>query len=518
MRLQALLDAVAATVPYRLLGPTDAAIQGIAFDTRRLQPGELFVAVREANRDGHQFIAEALARGAAAIVAEREPSATADVPVVLVDRSKRVLAYLADAFYGQPSRQLRLIGVTGTDGKTTTCELTAHLLRQHGQTVGFLTTVSFDYGAGAEDNRSRQSTLESPDIQAGLRRMRDNGCTTAVLEATSHALALDRLTGCAFDTAIVTNVTHEHLDFHGTWDAYLAAKAHLLELVAESATGKAGRKTAIFNRDDRSYAHLHGRVPIAELSFGVRGADVMAESITESPTGTGFRLCSPWGATTIHTTLVGQFNVYNCLAASAAALVEGVALDTVAAGLATARPVAGRMERIDQGQPFQVIVDYAHTADSLEKVLRVLRPGTPGRLIAVFGSAGERDRAKRPAMGAVAVHLADYAVFTNEDPRREDAEAILNDIAVGALAAGAERGRAFTCIVDRRDAVAHAFALAREGDTVLLAGKGHEQCMFVGEEKLPWDDRVVAHELLSGRTVTPPNSPMPAMASGKAPR
>jgi UDP-N-acetylmuramoyl-L-alanyl-D-glutamate--2,6-diaminopimelate ligase len=518
VRLPALLDAVAATVPYRLLGSTDTAIQGISFDTRRLQPGELFVAVCEANRDGHQFIADALARGAAAIVAEREPTAPINVPLVLVDRSKRALAYLADAFYGQPSRQLRLIGVTGTDGKTTTCELTAHLLRQHGHTVGYLTTVSFDYGQGAEDNRSRQSTLESPDIQAGLRRMLDNGCTTAVLEATSHALALDRLTACSFDTAVVTNVTHEHLDFHGAWEAYLAAKAHLLELVAESVSGKTGGKTAILNRDDRSYAHLRGHVPIAELSYGIQGADVMAEAIAESPTGTRFRLCTPWGAMTIHTTLVGQFNVYNCLAASAAALVEGVALDTIKAGLATARPVAGRMERIDQGQPFQVIVDYAHTADSLEKVLRVLRPGTPGKLIAVFGSAGERDRAKRPAMGAVAARLADYAVFTNEDPRREDAEAILDDIAVGALAAGAERGKAFTCIVDRRDAVAHAFALARGGDTVLLAGKGHEQCMFVGEEKLPWDDRVVARELLSGRRVTPPSSPAPAMASGTASR
>ncbi|HEY8743815.1 MAG TPA: UDP-N-acetylmuramyl-tripeptide synthetase, partial [Chloroflexota bacterium] len=349
-------------------------------------------------------------------------------------------------------------------------------------------------------------------------RMLNNGCTTAVLEATSHALALDRLTACAFDTVVVTNVTHEHLDFHGTWDAYLAAKAHLLELAADSAADKPGEKTAILNRDDRSYAHLHGRVPLTELCYGLQNADITAEAIAESPVGTRFRLCTPWGDTAIHTTLVGQFNIYNCLAAAAAALVEGVTLDMVASGLATALPVAGRMERIDKGQPFQVIVDYAHAADSLEKVLRVLRPGTPGKLIAVFGSAGERDREKRPAMGAVAAHLADYAIFTNEDPRREDAAAILEDIGAGALAAGAEHGKTFTCIVDRRDAVAHAFALAREGDTVLLAGKGHEQCMFVGEEKLPWDDRVVARELLPGRTTPPPNSPTPATASGRASR
>lgn len=517
VRLEALLDAIATTTPHRLQGSADTDITGIAFDTRRLQPGELFVAVREANRDGHQFIAAAAASGAAAIVAERAPDEPLAVPLILVEHSKRALAYLADAFYGQPSRRLRLIGVTGTDGKTTTCELTAHLLCQGGVAAGFLTTVSFDIGQGTEENRTRQSTQESPDIQAALAGMLANGCGAAVLEATSHALALDRVTACAFDTAIVTNVTHEHLDFHGTWENYLAAKAHLLELVQESAGEKPGQKVAILNRDDRSYAHLHGRVPIAEISYGLGAADVTATGIVESPSGTRFRLQTPWGATAVETHLVGQFNIYNCLAAATAALAEGIPLAAIAEGLATARAVAGRMERIDQGQPFQVIVDYAHTADSLEKVLRVLRPGTPGRLIVVFGSAGERDREKRPAMGAVAAHLADYAVITNEDPRREDAEAILRDIATGAVAAGATEGGTFACLVDRQDAIAHAFALASEGDTVLLAGKGHEQCMFVGEEKLPWDDRAVARALLTGQA-GPPSPMTPAMASGRISR
>jgi UDP-N-acetylmuramoyl-L-alanyl-D-glutamate--2,6-diaminopimelate ligase len=516
VQLEALLDAIAANAPYHLHGSAGTDITGISFDTRRLQPGELFVAVREANRDGHQFIGEAVARGAAAIVAEREPAAPLAVPLVLAERSKRALAYLADAFYGQPSRRLRLTGVTGTDGKTTTCELTAHLLRQGGIAAGFLTTVSFDFGQGAEENRTRQSTQESPDVQAALARMVMNGCTAAVLEATSHALALDRVTACAFDTAIVTNITHEHLDFHGTWENYLAAKSHLLELVQESAAGKPGRKTAILNRDDRSYEHLHGRVPVPEISYGLGTADVVATDVTESPSGTQFRLQTPWGAVAVHTRLVGRFNIYNCLAAATAALVEGLAPEVVAAGLATARSVAGRMECIDQGQPFQVIVDYAHTADSLEKVLRVLRPGTPGKLIVVFGSAGERDREKRPAMGTVAARLADYAVFTNEDPRREDAEAIVHAIAAGAVAAGATEGRAFSCIVDRRDAIAHAFALASAGDTVLLAGKGHEQCMFVGEEKLPWDDRAVARALLLGQEELLSRM-TPVMASGTAP-
>jgi UDP-N-acetylmuramoyl-L-alanyl-D-glutamate--2,6-diaminopimelate ligase len=517
VRLQGILDAVAPTVPNHAQGPTDIDIAGVTFDSRRVQPGDLFVAVKEANRDGHEFIADAVRRGAGAIVAERVPETPLPVPLVLVPESKRALAYLADAFYCQPSRQLRLIGVTGTDGKTTTCQLTAHLLRHSGTSIGFLTTVAFDFGQGAEDNRTRQSTQESADIQAALRRMLEQGCTVAVLEATSHALALERVTACAFDTAIVTNVTHEHLDFHGTWDAYLAAKAHLIELVAESAAVKRGPKTAILNRDDHSYQHLHGRVAVAELSYGLHHADVTAQDIAESPEGTHFRLRTPWGNAEVQTSLVGEFNVYNCLAAATAALVEGVALESVASGLATAAAVAGRMERIDQGQPFRVIVDYAHTADSLEKVLRVLRPGTTGKLIAVFGSAGERDREKRPAMGAVAARLADYAVMTNEDPRREDAAAILEEIAAGARAAGADCGRSFTCIVDRRAAVAHAFARAREGDTVLLAGKGHEQCMFVGEERLPWDDRVVARELLQSLNLADAIHRPPVSASGRAP-
>jgi UDP-N-acetylmuramoyl-L-alanyl-D-glutamate--2,6-diaminopimelate ligase len=517
VQLQALLEAVAPTAPYRLQGAADVDVHGVSFDTRRLQPGELFVAVREANRDGHQFIGQAVRKGAVAIVAERAPADPLGIPLVLVDHSKPALAYLAATFYGQPSRQLRLIGVTGTDGKTTTCELTAHLLRQADIPSGFLTTVSFDFGAGAEDNRTRQSTQESPDVQAGLARMRAHGCAAAVLEATSHALALDRLTGCAFDTAIVTNVTHEHMDFHGTWEAYVGAKAHLLELVLESADVKPGRKTVILNRDDRSYAHLHGRVHVDEVSYGVQNADVTATEIDESPAGTRFTLQSPWGSAAVHTGLVGRFNVYNCLAAAAAALVEGVPPASVVAGLGTARPVAGRMERIDEGQPFQVIVDYAHTADSLEKVLRVLRPGTPGKLIAVFGSAGERDVEKRPAMGAVAARLADYAVFTNEDPRREDAAAILEQIAAGARTAGWRREADFTCVVDRRAAIRQALAHAGQGDTVLLAGKGHEQCMFVGEEKLPWDDRVVVRDLLRGR-MSSTGKPALASAPGRAPR
>jgi len=510
MLLHELLDGLPA---YELRGSADVEVTGVCFDTRRLRPSDLFVAVPEANRDGHIFIEQAVERGAAAVVAERPPAQPLPVSLVLVPRSKPALADLAATFHDHPSRKLRLIGVTGTDGKTTTCELAAQLLRSGGVPSGFLTTVTLDYGLGAADNRTRQSTLESPDVQAGLASMVEHGCRAAVLESTSHALALDRLRNCAFDTAIVTNVTHEHLDFHRTWEGYLEAKARLLDLVQESRAVKSGRKTVILNRDDRSHQHLTRRVPVDELSYGLSPpADLRAESIEHVPSGSRFLMKSPWGDVAVQTPLVGQFNVYNCLAAAAAALVEGLSLQQVANGLAGARAVAGRMERIDEGQPFQVIVDYAHTADSLEKVLRVLRPGTPGRLLCVFGSAGERDVEKRPAMGAVAARLADYVVITNEDPRFEDAGRILEEIAAGAMAEGRLRGADFECIEDRRQAIAHAFAGATAGDTVLLAGKGHEQCIIVRDEKLPWDDRAVARELL--RNLSPP-SPVPTDTVGR---
>ncbi|MCL4508854.1 MAG: UDP-N-acetylmuramoyl-L-alanyl-D-glutamate--2,6-diaminopimelate ligase, partial [Chloroflexi bacterium] len=500
MRLGELITRAGDHTGWRI--PCDAGavdVRGICYDTRHLNQGDLFIAVREARRDGHEFIPDALARGAAAIVVERPPAQEVSCPVLTVPHSKEALAHLAAAFYDYPSHKLRLVGVTGTDGKTTTTELTAHLFNVAHIPAGFMTTVSFDFGAGRLENTTRQSTQESPDVQRGLAHMLANGCRAAALEATSHALALHRLTSCAFDTAIVTNVTHEHLDFHGTWENYLAAKAHLLELVEQGAAIKPGRKTAVLNRDDRSYIYLHKRVHLDEISYGLSlDADVYAGQLTFSSQGTGFTLHSPWGTARVETELVGQFNVYNSLAAMTAALLEGIPLPKVVEGLRTARPVPGRMERIDEGQQFTVIVDYAHTADSLEKVLRTLRPQTAGKLWAVFGSAGERDREKRPAMGAVAARLCEQFVLTNEDPRWEVPESILDDIAIGAEKAGRQRSRDFYCIADRREAIAFAFSHCQPGDTVVLAGKGHEQCILIRDDKVPWDDRAVARELLRG--------------------
>ncbi|MCL5947471.1 MAG: UDP-N-acetylmuramoyl-L-alanyl-D-glutamate--2,6-diaminopimelate ligase [Chloroflexi bacterium] len=483
-----------------LLQFSDPVISGISYDTRKLHPGDLFVAVREAHGDGHAFLQRAVELGASALVVERPPTEQPPCPVVLVENSKRVLAYLSAAFFNQPGFHLRLVGVTGTDGKTTTTELTAQLLRQGGIAAGFMTTVALDFGRERLDNTTRQTTLESPDIQAGLAKMLANGCRVAALEATSHALALHRLESCPFDTAIVTNVTHEHLDFHGTWDNYVMAKAHLLELVATFAQSKPGAKTILLNKDDqRSYERLKSHGPIPHLTYGLlSGTDLRATDILADHQGLRFTMHTPWGTARIATPLAGEFNVYNCLAAAGAALIEGVTLGSIIETLHQAQPVPGRMERIDEGQPFTVIVDYAHTADSIQKVLTILRRQTSGTLWAVFGSAGERDREKRPAMGTIAAQLCDHFVLTNEDPRREDPERILDEIAMGAERAGRQRNRDFFCIADRRAAIAFAFEHCRSGDTVLLAGKGHEQCILVGDDRLPWDDRIVARELLHG--------------------
>jgi UDP-N-acetylmuramoyl-L-alanyl-D-glutamate--2,6-diaminopimelate ligase len=414
---------------------------------------------------------------------------------------RTALANLSCAFYDYPARHLCTIGVTGTDGKTTTCNLINTILETAGRRTGLMTTANFKLSGQEWENTTRQSTLEALEIQQFLRRMLDEGCTHAVIEATSHGLELQRVHGCLFDVGVVTNITHEHLDFHKTLDAYRRAKARLFQMLdPERDKGLACRPVAILNRDDGSYEILkpYCRVPI--LDYGLdTPASIRAIDIQLGPSSTRFRVILPNAEHTIETRLVGRFNVSNSLAAIAATYSQGIAIADIARGLAQISGVAGRMERIDEGQPFTVIVDYAHTPDSLAKVLATLRPVTKGNLIVVFGSAGERDVQKRPAMGRIAAQMANFFVITDEDPREEDRESILRDIAIGAEAMGKRSGYDFLCIADRTEAIATAFAYAQPEDTVILAGKGHEQSIFIGREKCSWDDRRVARELLRKR-------------------
>ncbi|MBA2287438.1 MAG: UDP-N-acetylmuramoyl-L-alanyl-D-glutamate--2,6-diaminopimelate ligase [Ktedonobacteraceae bacterium] len=476
-----------------------SAITGLAYDSRQVPPGGLFVAVPGTHTDGRSFLADAARRGARAALGEPLQDNTS-LPLLYIEvRDVRIaLANLACAFYDYPTRKLCTIGVTGTDGKTTTSNLISIILETAGQRAGLMTTANFRLNGQAWENSSRQSTLEAPEVQQFLRRALDAGATHAVVETTSHGLELQRVRGCEFDVGVITNITSEHLDFHKTIERYRRAKARLFEMLDPTRRKDvATRPLAVLNRDDSSYEVLkpYCRVPILDYGLDLRAA-VRAVDVDLHAASTRFRAILPDNEVAIETRLIGRFNVSNCLAAIATTYSQGVAVADIARGLAQVTGVSGRMEHIDEGQPFTVIVDYAHTAESLEKVIATLRPLTTGKIIAVFGSAGERDLQKRPVMGKIAAQMADFFVITDEDPREEDHEQILRAIATGAEAVGKREGRDFLCIADRTQAIASAFAHARSGDTVLLAGKGHEQSIIMGREKIPWDDRRVAREQL----------------------
>jgi UDP-N-acetylmuramoyl-L-alanyl-D-glutamate--2,6-diaminopimelate ligase len=473
-------------------------ITSLAYDSRLAKPGGLFVAVPGTHTDGRRYLADAALHGAVVALGPRVEATDLPLPYIEVDDVRVALANLACAFYHNPANQLCTIGVTGTDGKTTTCNLTSVLLDTAGKSNGLMTTANFKLHGQEWENTTRQSTLESLEIQQMLRRMVEIDVKYAVIEATSHGLELQRVRGCAFDIGVVTNITHEHLDFHGTIENYRRAKARLFEMLDPSRDKGLGIKpVAILNRDDVSYEILKPFCSVPVLDYGFdKSATIRATDVQLDASSTRFRVILPNAEISIETQLVGQFNVSNCLAAIATAYALGVSHADIASGLAGVTGVTGRMERIDVGQPFTVIVDYAHTPDSLEKVLKILRPLSTGKLFLVFGSAGERDIQKRPIMGQIAAQFADFFVITDEDPREENREQILREIAIGAETTGKIQGRDFLCIADRTQAIAAAFHRAQAKDTVLLAGKGHEQSIIIGREKIPWDDRRVAREQL----------------------
>ncbi|HTI14837.1 MAG TPA: UDP-N-acetylmuramoyl-L-alanyl-D-glutamate--2,6-diaminopimelate ligase [Dictyobacter sp.] len=474
-------------------------ITSLAYDSRKVVTGGLFIAVPGTHTDGQRYILDAAKRGAVVALGEaRSSSEPTDLPLpyIEVPDVRKALADLATTFYGTPAQQLCTIGVTGTDGKTTTSNLISALFETAGRPNGMMTTANFRVAGEEFENTTRQSTLEALEIQEFLQRLLKRDISYAVVEATSHGLALERVRGCLFDVGVVTNITHEHLDFHKTLAEYRRAKARLFEMLDPAREKALGTQpTAILNRDDSSYEFLKPFCQVPILDYGIdTPAAVRAVDLELKAHSTRFRVILPDTEGMIETQLVGRFNVSNCLAAIATAYSQGIPLPIIAQGLAAVQGVTGRMERIDEGQQFAVIVDYAHTADSLEKVLNILRPLTPGKLMVVFGSAGERDVQKRPIMGRIAAQKADFFVITDEDPREEDRESILREIAAGAEEIGKRQGQNFLCIADRREAIATAFAHAQQGDTILLAGKGHEQSIIMGREKLPWDDRQVARE------------------------
>jgi len=489
-------------------GQGDPEITGIAYDSRSVRPGDLFVPWRGGRRfgDGHRFIPDAVAQGAAAVVVEREtagdvPPLPGAVPVILVDDSRRALARLSAWFHDLPAGRLRLVGVTGTNGKTTVTHLIRDLLESAGRPAGLIGTVG--YVVGGETRPADRTTPQAPDIQAMLAEMVEAGMTAAVMEVTSIALVQHRVTGCEFDTAVFTNLTQDHLDDHGTMEAYAAAKRRLFEMLGRGPLDgepmKPGPKAAVINADDPWGAFMAGACRVPVVTYGVdRPADFRAEDVRVSPQGTSFRLCTAGGAWEVRMPLMGRFNVYNALAALAAAHVEGIPVDAAVDRLAQAAPVPGRFERVEAGQPFPVIVDYAHTPDSLENLLATARDFTPGRLIAVFGCGGDRDPGKRPLMGQIAARWADFVIITSDNPRSEEPAQIIADIEAG-IAASPYRERPRLHVVDRREAIGRAVAMAGPGDTVVIAGKGHETYQIFRDRTVPFDDRLVAAEALRAR-------------------
>lgn len=483
----------AAVSGSRLVGEPETAARGLAYDSRLVKPGWCFAALVGADLDGHAYAASAVDRGASLLLVERE--LPLPVAQIIVRDSRASLAELATAFYGDPSRSLTVTGVTGTDGKTTASFITDAILRRAGERTGLIGTVAIRVGDEEDLHSTRQTTPESADIQRYLRIMADRGIRRATLEATSHGLAMHRLDGVSFAIGAVTNITSEHLDYHGTVENYWNAKGILFDRI-----GAAGG-VAVVNLDDEGARAMIPHAAGAQmLTYSSSGGEAAMRAVGTVSDGSGsrFRLeTSDWGGVDIRLPLIGGFNVANALCAAGITLAQGLSLDQVAEGLRQAPAVPGRMALIDEGQPFSVVVDYAHTPEAMDKVLTLLRGLFPaGRLICVFGSAGERDREKRPVQGAVSARLADIAVITSEDPRYEDADAIIDDIARGALDAGAVEGRNLFRDTERRDAVVRALAMAEPGDCVLLAGKGHEGSIIWGREKRPWDEATVAREVL----------------------
>ncbi|MCS7060925.1 MAG: UDP-N-acetylmuramoyl-L-alanyl-D-glutamate--2,6-diaminopimelate ligase [Anaerolineae bacterium] len=478
------------------------AITGITKDSRTVMPGALFVAYCGVEYDLHRFIPDALARGAAAVVCEEDSwcgEEHVDVPCFVTENGRQAFAHLCAAWYDHPTRDLVIVGVTGTDGKTTTSTLIFHILRAAGLRAGMITTVNAVIGDHTLDTGLHTTTPDADELQGYLAQMRDAGLSHCVLETTSHGLAQHRVDGIEFDVAVITNITHEHLDLHGTREAYRAAKGRLFEMVGAARRSAvhpphkaAVTPTSVLNADDPfSFEYLRGMPAARHVIYSAHadaasaGGDVQAIRVAHLPSGLALTVRTPRGALELNSALIGEFNVSNILAAVGAALALDIPDEAIRVGVAGMTGVPGRMERINLGQPFTAIVDFAHTPNALEQTLRALRPLTAGRLIVVFGCAGERDTLKRPMMGRAAAQYADVIVLTAEDPRRESLEAIIDQIVAGIDHPAAEVLR----VPDRAQAIRTACALAEPGDIVVSCGKGHEQSMCFGTTETPWDER-----------------------------
>jgi UDP-N-acetylmuramoyl-L-alanyl-D-glutamate--2,6-diaminopimelate ligase len=480
-------------------GNLDVAVTSLTDDSRAVKPGSVFVAIQGERVDGHAFVGKAVEAGAAALVLQKGLNVTAvpSIPVVRVDDSRRVLGVLAGRFYREPASRLCMVGVTGTNGKTTVTYLRKGVLEIAGRRVGLIGTVA--YQIGDERLPAAHTTPGAVELQALLARMVEAGMNAAVMEVSSHALAMDRTTGCEFDVAIFTNLTQDHLDFHRDMDGYFQAKLRLFADL-DPAGRKLRPKRAIVNIDDARGARVCGASRVPVWTYAIRKpADLRAEDVRLALSGIRFAAATPHGRFPVESRLVGEHNVYNILAAIGVGLHEGLSPEIIQRGIASVVNVPGRFERVEAGQDFTVVVDYAHTDDALLRLLTAAQALKTGRVITVFGCGGDRDRGKRPKMGRVAARLSDVVFLTSDNPRSEDPAAILREIEIGVREALADRRIRYEVIADRRTAIEAAVREAKSGDTVLIAGKGHEDYQIVGDTRLHFDDREVARAALATR-------------------
>ncbi len=486
MRIETLLSVLQ---PMTIRGDLNTDVVGIAYDSRQVRPGYLFVALPGQRDDGRRYIDDAIRRGAVAVVSEgREVARARDVVWIVVEDARRALAEISAAFHGNPAAQLELIGVTGTNGKTTTTFMLRDIFLAAGRQPGLIGTVVYEIGARRIP--AIRTTPESSDLHDMLAQMVRAGCRSAILEVSSHALEQKRVWGLDFDVGVFTNLTRDHLDYHGTMERYFHAKARLFHMLGSMEK----RATAVINLDDpwgQQLAQLEARW--AELiTFGAHpAATVRVDQIEISAEGSSCRVITPWGEFDLTLSVLGRFNIWNALAAMAVAGARGIPMDLVVATLRHFHGAPGRLERIPNRKGLDVFVDYAHTDDALDHVLTTLREVCRGHLYVVFGCGGNRDRSKRPLMGRVAGLRADYVILTNDNPREEDPMQILREIEQGI-----PPGSSYEIIPDREAAIARAIQLARSGDMVLIAGKGHETCQEFARSVVPFDDRLVARHYL----------------------
>ncbi len=481
MKLKDLLQDVAVTA---MTADPETEIGGVSYDSRKTQSGDLFAAVVGYESDGHRFIPAAVAAGAAAVLCQTPPEG--DVPYVQVENSRAALALVSAAWFGHPAKEMQIIGVTGTSGKTTSTLLIKHVLEEAlGAKVGLIGTNANMIGAAEEP--AERTTPESYELQELFRRMADAGCTHVVMEVSSHALVLDRVAGIHFAAAVYTNLSQDHLDFHGTMEAYVEAKSRLFSRCSR----------AVINLDDKwgGYMIEHADCPVLTYSIDRNEADLVAKDVKLLPDRVKFCAVTIGDIQRVELKIPGRFSVYNALDVLACAMSLGIPLERAAAALGSAHGVKGRVETVPTDGDYTILIDYSHKPDALENVLRTVRETSPGRVVALFGCGGDRDRTKRPVMGRIATELADFTIVTSDNPRTEDPDEIIREIVAGCT--GGKKH--FIAITDRVKAIKYAIENHRPGDVIVLAGKGHETYQEINHVKHHLDEREVVAEILERR-------------------